>query len=659
MDNIDHLIDWVKFYQERLPTQPRPAGDHKYNACCPFHDERNPSFWFNTNNGLWKCESGCGSGNATSFLARLEGVSNGDAWKQLCEIAGVDPKRTEKPKVRLPLSLAEYAQSKRLPLETLQKLGLTDRPASGYNPAHVGIPYYDADGRTVAIKQRFHPANTQRFGWEKGGRVIPYGVWIDMNKTAKALILVEGESDAQSLWLHGMPALGIPGATNYQAAWTAEYIGDRDVYLHVEPDSGGAKFREKTLAALRESGYKGTVRSFSCHDIDPACKDPSDLHVKHGDQFRELLDPALKAARVEDLAKLVIHEAKEIEPPGQTPREIPKLQTYHASELYDKRIERPPTIVSGMIPAGLTVLAGNPKRGKSWLALLLALCVAGGEPFLGMQTTQGDVLYLDLESRQYRVQDRLRKLIPGRAPECLSITHESQRLGDGLEEQLSMWCQDVEHPRMIIVDTLGRVKSRSRQGENAYEADTRIMGALQRLALSYGVAVVCIHHLRKSVAESDDFERISGSMGISGACDSVILLQGKRGEDHTTLSCVSRDYESLSLILGFDNGRWTLRSADSDAWREEQAYLECPYTRAIIALAHRNKVWKGTPSELLEELIGLGANPPVVDTRPMLRDLNAIRERLNDRDGVLFIPSKKGAKGKRIAEVREVEKDGF
>lgn len=664
--DIDHLINWVQFYEERLPTTPKPAGDHKYNACCPFHSERNPSFWFNTTNGLWKCESGCGSGNATSFLEKLEGISGAEAWEKLCRIAGVDPrgdapnaKPRAKAQTKKAATLAEYARDKHLPLDRLEALGLRDCEGNGYTPAHVTIPYYDADGRCAAIKQRFHPQNTQRFGWEKGGRVIPYGVWLDLNKNAKALVLVEGESDAQSLWLHGVPALGVPGATNFQTAWVRPYIGDRDVFLHVEPDNGGQKFREKTLSLLRDAGYTGTARTFSCHEIDPECKDPSDLHIKYGDGFRGKLDPALKAAKREDLSALVIHEAKEIKAPEEKPREIPRLNTYKASDLYGKELKRPPTIVQGMIPVGLTVLAGNPKRGKSWLALLLALCVANGDPFLGMRTTQGDVLYLDLESRQYRVQMRLSKLIPGRAPDALTVTHDSLRLGDGLEEQLNMWCQDAENPRLIIVDTLGRVKSSAKRGENAYEGDTRIMGALQQTALTNNVAIVCVHHLRKTVAESDSFERISGSMGISGACDSVMMLQGKRGEDFTTLSVISRDFENIDLILGFDNGRWHLRSADSDAWREEQAYQNGPYTRAIIAMAHKYKIWRGTSSELVEELIKFGASTVEMEPRKVTGAVLAIREKLNDRDGVLVVPPKKGPKGRRIMEVMEVQKDGF
>ena len=85
------------------------------------------------------------------------------------------------------------------------------------------------------------------------------------------------------------------------------------------------------------------------------------------------------------------------------PHAPPKLEFYQAAELYNKHLERTEMIVQRMVPCGLTVLAGAPKRGKSWLALALGLAVASGSDFLGQKTQQGSVLYLDLESRQYLV----------------------------------------------------------------------------------------------------------------------------------------------------------------------------------------------------------------------------------------------------------------
>ena len=484
-----------------------------------------------------------------------------------------------------------------------------------------------------------------------------YGAWLDLNKNAKALILVEGESDAQSCWLHGLPALGVPGATNYQASWTTRYIGERDVYIHVEPDSGGQKFRQKTLQNLYDSGFKGRAFTFSIHDLDAACKDPSDLHIKYGDDFRAKIDPLIKGATLVNLTDecLKISEAKPTEP-AQKP--VKHLNIYRASDLYGKKIEKPPTIVNGMIPAGLTVLAGAPKRGKSWLSLMLAINVAAGEPFLGNMTSQGDVLYLDLESKQYRVQDRLQKLLVGRAPESLYITHESDRLEAGLVEQLGMWCDEVEHPVLIIIDTLGRVKGAARRGENAYEGDTRILGDLQRFALQRNLAIVCVHHLRKSVGEGDYFERISGSMGITGACDSVMVLQGKRGEKDSILAVSSRDFESTEVVLGFDGGRWSLKSTNSEEYKEQQEYVNSPYVRAVIAMAHRYHRWQGSPTEFAGELALFGADTGEVRPEKLTEELRRFRERLNDDEGVLFQTGRR-SKGKRFVLVQEVQKDGF
>ncbi len=58
-------------------------------------------------------------------------------------------------------------------------------------------------------------------------------------------MLVEGESDAQTLWLHGIPALGVPGASNWKAEWSEHVEELEKIYAVVEPDKGGETFREK------------------------------------------------------------------------------------------------------------------------------------------------------------------------------------------------------------------------------------------------------------------------------------------------------------------------------------------------------------------------------------------------------------------------------
>jgi RecA-family ATPase len=65
-----------------------------------------------------------------------------------------------------------------------------------------------------------------------------------------------------------------------------------------------------------------------------------------------------------------------------------------------------------MLPEGLTLLAGKPKLGKSWLAFSVALSIAAGGGALGAQpVAKGDVLYLALEDNARRLQSRARRLL--------------------------------------------------------------------------------------------------------------------------------------------------------------------------------------------------------------------------------------------------------
>lgn len=658
MVNIDDKINWIQFYSGRLPTLPKPAGDHKYNACCPFHDEKNPSFWFNTQNGMWKCESGCGSGNATSFLARQENISNQEAWTELCKLAGVESEGKQR-RPDQPETLEHYSESKHFPMDFLQILGMKDHPGANGKPAYITIPYFGVDGKCVATKQRFNKSNKQRFGWDKGGTPTLYGLWREANQGARAVVLVEGESDAQACWLNDIACYGVPGATNFQSAWT-QFIGERSVYIHVEPDDGGQKFRQKTLEKLKEAGFKGKAYTFSCSDIDPGCKDPSELFIRFGDKFREKIVPAIRNAKLEDLQNLIpVHEAKETSPQKKY---VPPLEVYQASELYGKKLEAPPTIIRGMVPAGLTILAGAPKKGKSWMSLAMGIAVATGQQFLGMETQQGDVLYLDLESAQFRVQKRLEKLLVGPGPDRLWITHKSERLDEGLLEQIQKWTETVEVPSLIIIDTFGRVDAGKRKGENAYQSDTRVLGEVQRFAIQRKIAILVVHHLRKVSGGilDDPLEKISGSMGLTGAADAVLLLDSKRGEEDATLSVISRDFEEQKLVVSLVNGRWILKSTNSEEYLEEQEYLKSELVRAVVKIAHSYHVWRGTSVELLEEMQRFGAvGAAEVDPRNIWNKMIKFREKLYDRESVIFEKLKKGTHGKRQVEIREVKTDGF
>ena len=295
MENIDSRIDWRSFYSTYLKN-PTPCGQNKMHACCPFHKEKHPSFWFNTKNGCFKCE-GCGeSGNAIVFLEKLTGVSRSDARQQLMNIAGI----ITEPAAKLEYNMELYAKEKCFNPEWL-KDELSISNGSDKAGTHIKIPYRNRAGKVTATRKRYNPKVKPYFKWAKGSKLCFYGLW-RMPSDPEYVILVEGESDSQSLWMAGETALGVPGASNFQASWCEELKDIPRIYLHIEPDMGGQTFRKQMIKKLHEGGYGGEVFTFNLGDY--AVKDPSELYIKHGTDAADMIKAAMQKAERLDIAQI-------------------------------------------------------------------------------------------------------------------------------------------------------------------------------------------------------------------------------------------------------------------------------------------------------------------------------------------------------------------
>lgn len=276
------------------------------------------------------------------------------------------------------------------------------------------------------------------------------------------------------------------------------------------------------------------------------------------------------------------------------------METYRAQSLEGIEINRPPMVVEGLLPVGLTVLAGSPKLGKSWLALQLCCCVAEQKPFLERQTYEGGVLYLDLEGSPVRLQDRLSQL-PYGFPQYLDVAHIAPRTDGGkLENALYDWYSRCDaYPRLIVIDTVARIKGQASPRKNAYEADSDIFGSLQKFALDNDLAVVCVTHLKKadkfSGSEDDWLERITGSMGLSGVADSVWGLFRKRGQNTAYLRTSSRDVDSGDMVLSFNEGVWEFVSNDIN----EHEFCSKPLVQFLATISR----FSGSATELYEAYI--------------------------------------------------------
>lgn len=227
--------------------------------------------------------------------------------------------------------------------------------------------------------------------------------------------------------------------------------------------------------------------------------------------------------------------------------------------------------VPGVVPEGLTLLAGPPKLGKSWLVLDLAISVAAGREFLGAELRQGEALYLALEDNPRRLQGRARMLL-GREdpPEGLELWTRAGKLHTGLVPELEAWLDEQPCPRLVIIDTLGRVQEQSPWADakdGGYGDAVDALAELQAVAASRGVAVVVVTHTKKGgwSAGADPLEAVLGSQGYAGTADSILVLKRDRGEEVGELFVTGREIEeelTMKVTFDVDRCRWVLGDAE-------------------------------------------------------------------------------------------------
>jgi predicted ATP-dependent serine protease len=210
-------------------------------------------------------------------------------------------------------------------------------------------------------------------------------------------------------------------------------------------------------------------------------------------------------------------------------------------------------VVPNLFVEGITLLAGKPKVGKSWLLLHAALAVARGGFTLGIEhCIQGDVLYCALEDSERRLQSRVTKLVGnlGEWPEQFFYFTCLPRLGAGGAETIRNWISSVKNPRLIVIDTLAMIRALKKVDESNYQSDYLALLDLRALANEFGIAIVVSHHLRKAEAD-DPFDTISGTLGLTGAVDSMLVLKRDSGSGYV-LHGKGRDLIEVEKAMAFD-----------------------------------------------------------------------------------------------------------
>jgi hypothetical protein len=190
-----------------------------------------------------------------------ERISSGQSGCQEQEVTG--------------LTFDEYARAKALPVDFLKSLGVSQSTFGG--KLAVRIPYFGTLGEPIAVRFRIK-LEGDRFRWESGSKLCLYG----QNRLADAqqagyVVLVEGESDCHTLWFHGIPAVGVPGAANWREDRDASQLdGIEIIYVVIEPDRGG----EIVCQWLARSRIRDRVKLIRLPE-----KDPSSLYLERPSHF--------------------------------------------------------------------------------------------------------------------------------------------------------------------------------------------------------------------------------------------------------------------------------------------------------------------------------------------------------------------------------------
>lgn len=387
-------------------------------------------------------------------------------------------------------------------------------------------PVYDHDGVLVAEKVREDDGDGHKtMRWEPSGINPADYLYGTESIVPGNVYLVEGERAAKALIDLGQAAVGtVSGAGKVPSGRAfAPLVGHSLVIWGDNDEVGQNAAREIALAA-------------NSVGISP-------IYLVVWRNAPDKGDAADWVANGADWSELV-----------QTRWRPPEPQYRTAVELMAMNFPPMQYAIPGVLAEGLNILAGPPKIGKSWFVLQAALAIAYGGRAFGVKVEQGDVLYYALEDGWRRLKRRLREVLHGQpAPEGLTLGTWIKRLDDGGLDSIEDWVSSHQQARLVIVDTFQRARPlRGGKGADTYGEDVIHSAELQRLAVDYGVAILAIHHTRKATGD-DPLEAVSGTQGLAGTADAVLVLRRERNQPTGQLFITGRDVREQTLAMTFDD----------------------------------------------------------------------------------------------------------
>lgn len=292
----------------------------------------------------------------------------------------------------------------------------------------------------------------------------------------------------------------------------------------------------------------------------------------------------------------------------------PAKRVWSVTDLLTTEFPEPKWAIPGLLPSGLSVFAGRPKLGKSWLALAIATAVGCGGVVLGRRAQQGKVLYLALEDNPRRLKDRLNKQ---QATTTADIDFHFEwpalveKRGGQPGTLALMEAINARGYNLVIIDTISRALGHADQLD---QADMNVaFGALQRMAIERDICLLLIDHHRKSAGGVGDvIDDVMGATSKVGVADAAIGIYRERGQSNATLKVSGRDVDDQELAIRFDRDLfcWQLIGTEAGVKTESLQAEILEVIKELGGAATATRVAKGLdvqkdPSNIRKEMLEL------------------------------------------------------
>jgi DNA primase/DNA-binding transcriptional ArsR family regulator len=359
-------------------------------------------------------------------------------------------------------------------------------------------------------------------------------------KEGDEILICEGEFDTIIADQNGSPATGIPGVHNFPQNGK-ELLEKPDVHICFDNDEAGKKGMQEITNKIG--------------------KDIKGVYLKNHKDLSEYFNNG-------GSNDLLYDENVEVKVIKAEIKKKSSLKLISAYELMKKSMPELLWLVDELLPEGLIILAGRPKIGKSFLAMNIAIAVANGGKALGyFNTNKNSVVYIALEDNERRLRDRMSNILQAEfeteAPKNLFYLEENYnfpKLNQGGIEELKKIILDDPSIKLIIIDTLGRsIADKSRKDKDMYRADYDISSSLQGMALKNNICLLVLHHTKKG-SEENVFDEISGTTGLTGAMDTMMVLKKKNNK--YTLHVTGRDVQEAEYEVEFNEDNFTWNYCD-------------------------------------------------------------------------------------------------